>query len=165
MIFTRDQRRTLMRKGRVTLRTPVELDENLEVLPCQYGTERYSAGKHGEQAKVIAAEKDGLEWVVTFVLVFERERPRLLAKAGGYTDVPALALADEPEAVPRDYQDGLCDDAEDRNAQIKRERLAEMRRGIDTAAAGIAEAEMTRLDRKDLERIAFYMQRIEERAA
>lgn len=34
-----------------------------------------------------------------------RDRVRLLGKKGGYTDNPARALAEEPEAVDRDTQD------------------------------------------------------------
>jgi|GEM_PF-4269877 len=169
--FTRDQRRTLMRVGRVTIREVVELDADFNVVPCGHSEDASAIPVyHDTQRKddafatVIAIEREDAYWKITYALTFERERPRLLAKAGGYTDIPALALSEEPEAVPEGYQERLCKLADDRNDDIKQKRIAEMRRGIDNAAAGLAPAALTRLDRKDIERINFYMSRIEERA-
>lgn len=171
MEFTRDQRRTLMRTGRVTIREVVELDVHMQVTPCGHRLDAapvpvYTDRKRKDDAlaRVLAVDRDAAHWVVTYSLVFERERPRFLAKAGGYTDVPALGLADEPQAVPEAYQDRLVALSEDRNYDIKRQRIADMRQGINHAAAGLDEASMDRLDRKDLERIEFYMKRIEDRA-
>jgi hypothetical protein len=183
MILDRDQRRTLVRTGRVTTRVLVEWDgEN--ILPCKLHAEiTPSAETPGRSASVVAIQpragrgaicharvvhvkRELLEWVVTLEKTASPEPARFLAKGGGgYTSNPAMGLDEEPEAVPPDWQDYFCEESAEKNDQIKRERIAEMRRGIDNAAAGIEETDLSRLDRKDLQRIEFYMRRIEERAA
>lgn len=178
MIFTRDQARTLHKTGKVTFTLEIVLDENNEQVPCPY-----TAGDHRTKAtilpvrtrvghepmgyaKVIGIQALNFEWHIT---VRDHElpyEPRLLAaySPNGYVSEVSRALRDEPEAVPETYQERLAWLASDRNDDLKQKRIAEMRRGIDNAAAGLEPAALTRLDRKDIERINFYMSRIEERA-
>ena len=178
MIFSRDQARTLHKSGKVTFTVDIVLDENNNPMPCPY-----TAGDHRTKptilpvrtrvghgamgyAKVIDVQALNFEWHITvrdYELPYE---PRLLAaySPNGYVTQTSRAMNNEPEAVPEAYQERLARLSTDRNDDIKRKRIAEMRRGVDHAAAGLSPAELTRLDRKDLERIAFYMSRIEQRA-
>jgi hypothetical protein len=72
--------------------------------------------------EIVASWYDGEGWTVKVrAWTFEHESRLLAADSSrGYTKVPYLALTDEPEAVPDDYQDHLTMRALSRHVKRRR---------------------------------------------